>query len=299
MTIKSGGDVERLIGDLRGNDPVKRAAAQARLRVAGSRALDRLAALAGWDLNPSIRAAAVTTLDGIDDPRAATIAMQALGDADPAVRVAAIPVLRTWISREPGTRVLEAMTGVALDRDQPAPVRLAALDALSELPRHIVQPIFEQAPDPGPEAFDNPDGVRQWVTAHEDAPLSQLHQAIALARDRERAESSARLRREWTLTRGAVHAVLARRRSRVALYDLRESFDAAHEPLPLDFLQAMGTLGDATCLEPMARAWAASPTETWWRERLADAAADIMHRTRLSGRSALVKRIRAKWSGFL
>ena len=100
--------------------------------------------------------------------------------------------------------------------------------------------------------------------------------------------------------RGALHLALARRGSRVALYDLRESFDAAQEPLPLDFLTAVIAIGDATCLEPMARAWAAaSAQETWWRERLADAAADIMHRTRLSGRSALVKRLRAKFPQFL
>jgi hypothetical protein len=213
--------------------------------------------------------------------------------------VAAIRVLRAWISREPGTRVLEALTGVALDRDQTPAVRLAALDALSELPKDIVQPIFEQAPDAGPPTFDEPASVREWVETHEDAPLSQLHQVIAFVRDRERGEASARWRQEWTLARGAVHAVLARRGSRVALYDLRESFDAAQEPLPLDFLTAITALGDMTCLEPMARAWAASPKETWWRERLSEAAADIMQRTRLSGRSALVKRIRAKWPAFL
>jgi hypothetical protein len=50
----------------------------------------------------------------------------------------------------------------------------------------------------------------------------------------------------------------------------------------------------------MARAWTASPSsETWWRERLADTAADIMQRTRLSGRSNVIKRIRAKFDGFL
>ena len=97
-----------------------------------------------------------------------------------------------------------------------------------------------------------------------------------------------------------MHAALARRGSRVALYDLREAFDAAQEPLPLDFLTAVTTIGDASCLEPMARAWAAAaPTEKWWRDRLAEAATDIMHRTRLSGRSALMKRIRAKWAGFM
>jgi hypothetical protein len=86
----------------------------------------------------------------------------------------------------------------------------------------------------------------------------------------------------------------------VALYDLRETFDAAAAPLPLDFLVAASAIGDASCLEPLARAWAAAPPgETWWRDRLADVAAEIMHRTRLSGRSNVVKRIRTRWTGFL
>jgi hypothetical protein len=49
----------------------------------------------------------------------------------------------------------------------------------------------------------------------------------------------------------------------------------------------------------MARAWAAAPAETWWRERLSAAADAIVHRTRLSGRSAVLKRVRAKWAGFV
>jgi hypothetical protein len=85
----------------------------------------------------------------------------------------------------------------------------------------------------------------------------------------------------------------------VALYDIRETFDAAHEPLPLDFLAAATTLGDTATLEPLARAWtAAAARETWWRDRLRDAAADIMKREKLSGRSAVVKRIRTKYPGF-
>jgi hypothetical protein len=298
--VKSG-DIERLIDALRGTDPVGREAASARLRVIGGAAIDRLAALVGWDVNPAVRAAAVATLDGIDDPRVVPIAIQAIGDTDPSVRLAAIPVLRSWIAREAGTHVLEALTALALDRHQPNNLRLAALDAISELPRHVVAPILEQAPDAGPrDAFGDAAAARAWVSAHQDGALSQLHDAIAVLRECERAEPSAALRQEWAVARGAAHAALARRESRVALYDLRESFDTAQEPLPLDFLTAVTAIGDSTCLEPMARAWAAAPPgEQWWRERLAAAATDIMHRTRLSGRSALVKRIRAKFDGFL
>jgi hypothetical protein len=81
------------------------------------------------------------------------------------------------------------------------------------------------------------------------------------------------------VVRGSVHALLARRRSRVALYDLRESFDAARSPLPLDFLTAIGTLGDGTCLEPLRAQ--RGPQRRGRRggcERLSEAATDIMRR---------------------
>ena len=58
--------------------------------------------------------------------------------------------------------------------------------------------------------------------AHQDAPLSELHEFIVRARDAEKQDPSPRRRQEWQVTRAAAHAVLARRGSRVALYDLRE-----------------------------------------------------------------------------
>lgn len=201
------------------------------------------------------------------------------------------------------------LSGIALDGTRDARVRLAALDALSELPRHVVQPVLEQAsaalraaPDISPAGtagMDDPLAAREWVTTHRTAPLSTLHDLVMHTRERERREPAARARQSWLIARGAVYAALARRGSRVALYDLRESFDAAQEPLPLDFLAAMSALGDDTCLAPLARAWAAAPGETWWRNRLRDAAREIVKREKLTGRHAAVKRVRAKWPGFL
>jgi hypothetical protein len=296
--LKPGGEIARLIAHLRDGDAVSREAASARLRVIGARALTQLAALVRDTRNASVRVAALVTLEGIDHPHSADIAIEALADADVDVRTAAIPVLRAWMSREPGTRVLEALTGVALDRAQPATVRVAALDALSDLPRDIVQPILERAPDSGPPVFKDPQTAREWMAAHDDAPLSILHDIVVVAREHERIDAVAARQRDWLVVRGSVHALLARRRSRVALYDLREAFDAARSPLPLDFLSAIAALGDGTCLEPLARAWAATPTETWWRERLSEAAADIVRREHLSPRSAQLQRIRSKWPGF-
>ena len=292
--------VERLVADLGGSDPVRREAAIARLRLAGARAVGHLALLLQSGDDAVTRAAALKALDGVADRRAIAPALAALRDADTEVAVAAASVLRRWVSDDDGTRVLEALSALALDRDRPSAVRLAALDALSDLPRSLVQPLIEQAP-PATTATtpptDDPEAVRAWLDTHgATGALSALHAAVVQARER---AGAAYRGRDWLLVRGTAHVALARRGSRVALYDLREAFDAAREPLPLDFLTAMTLVGDGSCLEPMARAWAAAPGEAWWRDRLADAAADIVRREHLTGRNAIVKRIRAKWPLFI
>lgn len=294
-------EVERLVADVRAGSPLQRDAAVARLRVIGGRALDKLSTLLVPPTPEAVRVAALKALDGIDDPRVVPLALDRLGDADVEVVTGAIGVLRGWVTREEGTRVMDALTALALDTARPSNVRLAALDALSSLPRHLVDPLLQHAhAATSTPALDDPIGAREWLASHQGVPLSELHEFIVHARETEKRESSARRRQDWLVTRGAAHAVLAQRGSRVALYDLRETFDAADAPLPLDFLVAAAAIGDATCLEPMARAWAAAPPgEAWWRDRLADVAGDIMHRTRLSGRSNVVKRIRSRWTGFL
>ena len=287
----------------------RRDAAIARLRVIGPRAVERVASLVASDAPSAARAAGLKALEGTDDDRALRAAATASGDPDPAVAGAAIGVLRGRLTGESGTEILDLISSIALDADRPTEVRLAALDALSELPRHVVQPLLQQAgmgngapqsAAAGTATFDDPAAAMEWISANAAAPLSVLHDLVSEVRDRERREPSARTRQRWVLARGAVHAVLARRSSRVALYDLRESFDAAQEPLPLDFLAAATALGDAATLEPLARAWAAAaPREKWWRDRLRDAATDIMTRDKLTGRNATVKRVRSKWPGLL
>jgi len=149
-------------------------------------------------------------------------------------------------------------------------------------------------------ALDDPAALGAWLAAHgATAPLSALHAAVTGAREREQADSLPRRRDEWTRMRGAAHLALAHRGSRVAVYDLRESFDRARTPLPADFLAAAGRVGDDSCLEPMARAWASATGEPWWRSRLMETAADVVARHKLTGRSATLKRIRAKWPGFV
>jgi len=270
--------------------------------VGGARAPARLAATIQTHPLTQVRAAAMSALEGSGDPRALDLALPALASADADVVLAAIAVLRGQVARETGTRIFDALTAAALDRDRDAAVRLAALDALSTLPPEQVQAIVAEArTEPAPSAHtDDPSTAREWLAANAaSAPLSDLHALVTALSAHERSEASARRRQEWQAVRGAAHAVLAQRGSKVALYDLRETFDAAHEPLPLDFLTAAHAIGDASCLEPMARAWAAAPRETWWRERLSEAAEAIVDRTRLSGRSAVIKRLRARYDGFV
>jgi hypothetical protein len=296
-----GSEIARLIISLRDGSAVAREAAVARLRVIGARAVDKIALLLRGSVPPGVRVAALNALDGIDDRRIVDLAIAALADADADVAAGAAAVLRGWVAREEDTRVIDALTTVALDTARVPRVRHAALDALSDLPQGLLQPVLDQAKlSTVWVQMDDPAAAREWLTTHPDASLSELHDLIVHARDAAKQEPASRPVQEWLAVRGAAHAVLARRGSRVAIYDLREAFDDARGPLPLDFLAAATIVGDASCLEPMARAWAASPVqETWWRERLADSAAEIMHRTRLSGRSNIAKRIRTKWPGFM
>jgi len=302
--------VETLVGQLRDGAPVHRDAAIARLRVIGARAVDRLTALLRSDAPDVARTAALTALEAIDDPRARDAALAAIDDESAAVSAAAIGALRSWIAADAG--VLDTVTAIALDKSRPSAPRLAALDLLADLPRGVIQPVLQQigvedaalaeraTGREAPAALDEPAGIRDWIAKRgARAPLSEVHDAIARIAARESGEPSGRRRQEWQAARAAAHHALARRDSRVALYDLRETFEAASSPLPLDFLNAVTLVGDASCLEPMARAWEAGGDELWWRDRLSEAARAIVAREKLTARHGVVKRLRAKHPGFL
>jgi hypothetical protein len=294
--------IDRLIADLHSPDSIRRDAAVARLRILGSRALPRLVDVIASDDAASVRALAFDALEGLDDVRVIDIAFDALSDGDIDVVIGALGVLRGWVAEETGTRLLDAITAITVDRTRDARVRVAALAALSELPEHLVRPIRDQAPPPesaGP-SLEDPSAVREWVHAYgTSATLSTLHELISRIREREHAESSPRLRLEWLHARGQAHQALARRQSLVGLYDLRETFEAATIALPQSFLSAATAIGDPSCLEPLARAWAAAGKDLDWKHQLATTAATIVRREKLTGRSAVVKKLRASFSGFV
>jgi hypothetical protein len=295
-------EVNRLTADLHSTDSVRRDAAVARLRIIGGRALSRLADVITSDSTASARALALNALEGVDDARAVDVALAALGDADSDTVVAALGVLRGWVANEEGTRLLEAIAAIAVDATRHTRVRLAALGALSDLPEDLVQPIRAQSPAPdsaGPP-LEEPAALYEWIDVHGGtATLSALHELVTRVRELEQKETSARQRGEWLRARGQAHHALARRGSLVALYDVREAFEGAKTPLPQEFLSTAAAIGDASCLEPLARAWSASPKDVTWRHQLSTTAATIARRARLNGRSAIIKRLKANWPGFL
>jgi hypothetical protein len=83
---------------------------------------------------------------------------------------------------------------------------------------------------------------------------------------------------------------------------MRELLDSANGPLPVEFLAALAQIGDASCLEAVAGAYARSSgsgrsRHDWWREHLADVFRAIVVRERISGRHAVAKRIEKRWPG--
>jgi hypothetical protein len=103
-------------------------------------------------------------------------------------------------------------------------------------------------------------------------------------------------RQAWAMVRGRVHVELTNRGSRIALYDLRESIEAATDPLPVDFLAALSKAGDISCLEAVARAYeratvSAGEHDDWWRGHLADIFRTIVTREGITRRHAAVKKL--------
>jgi hypothetical protein len=140
------------------------------------------------------------------------------------------------------------------------------------------------------------DLVRGWLTdAGGTVALSVLHDLVLALRERERSaggDAMARLR--WMTARAAAHQALADRHSRLAVFDLRDTFESANARLPLGFLAAVTQVGDASCLEPLASAWEHT-NDAWMREHLATAFREIVTRENLTRRHAAVRRVLARF----
>ena len=257
-------EMDRLIADLESSDSVRRDAAVARLRVLGARALPRLAKfIESSEPLECPRAARSSALEGLEDPHASRSRSTRAGRDRTSSRSSPRSAsCAAGSPQETGTRLLEAITAIAVDRGRDARVRVAALDALSDLPDHLVRPIREQAPPPeaaGPP-LDNPVAAREWIEAHGGkATLATLHDAIKTFRDSEDRADTSRGRTEWMTARGAAHQTLAERGSRLALVRrARDLQQRAALRCHRDSSKPCGRIGDASCLEPLARAWSAT-----------------------------------------
>jgi hypothetical protein len=329
IRASSSRQIDALIADLSAGGSVTRETAVARLTLLGGRATDRLIAAAQGAAPPVARASAWRALEGIGDPRALEPALAALADPglEPAIGAAASGVARVHLRGARGAVAVDRLATVLLDRTRAESLLLAALRALQELDRATIAPILATlAGDPSaairaeasltderkphdevdPAVLltraadgalpDDPVALRHALgRAGAGLSLVRLLRIVERVREREGAEA-ARGRDEWRLARAAGHVALAARGSRLALYDLRESLEAARGPLPVEFLTALSMIGDASCLEAIAGAHAKAK-DNWWRHHLADAFYAIVQRENLTSRHAVMKRIQKRWPG--
>ena len=324
--------IDRLVAALSAVDGVAREAAVARLTVIGPRALDRVVAVAASAAPPAARVAAFAVVEALADPRAIDATLRGMEDEDEAVAAAAVSAAGGFLRGPRGASVVDRLVATALEPARPERLRLAALSVLGGLPRAAIGPVLTAlARDPSAAVREeaavhlgtrtaaanplatltraasdglpeDPEALRAAINgAAESAPLPLLLQIVVRTREREPEEPAGR-RPAWTTARVAAHAALARRGSRLALYDMRELLEGADGPLPVEFLGALSQIGDATCLEAIAAAYGRSAgsgvsRHNRWREHLADAFRAIVLREGLGRRHAVAKKIEKRWPG--
>jgi hypothetical protein len=325
MSIKpsSASEIRTLTAALASGDEVTRETAVARLAIFGPRAMDRvMATYVAADRNT--RRAILRVLEAIADPRALPLARRALAEGGD-VSVSAIATLRALLDSpqtSAATEAFDALVEVAMNRTAERRARLAALDALRDMPEDVrgrVGEALRSDPDPQIQAGlshaphdaavadavwrdaidgdlgEDPSQLRDALaTRGASAALGVLQKMIDAVRLREGALPSPGEREAWRALRGALHQALALRGSNVAIYDLRETFDSATGPLPATFLTAVHVVGDSSCLASLATAYAAH-TDERWRQQLSAAFGAIEARHKITGRSAVLKRIASRW----
>ncbi len=307
------GEAASLVADLLGGDPVRAETATARLLVLGPRAVPHLLpALADADDEGAVRVLRVLELLPAGRHLVAPLDQASTRGAGQATAVAA--VWASWLAAEDralATLAFDRLATLALDDAAPRPARHLAVSAIRGLGDEAAAALLARVPaevasshpaDAPPAASTGASAngsahaadVRQHVSAHgATAPLSELHRLLEGARAAQHDAATAEQAHDWLATRGAVHHALALRGSTVALYDLRELLERLDGPPPVGAIAALRAVGDASCLEAMATAWA-RVDDQWTRAQLRAAAEDICHRHRLTGRHASLKRAAAR-----
>jgi HEAT repeat protein len=326
-----GIQIDALIANLSADNAVTQETAVARLTLLGARAVERLIAATGSLPPPAARAAAWRALEAIGDPRALEPALASLGsrDSEPEVVTAVVGVARAHLRGASGATVVDRLATVLFDRTRHETVRLAALRALRDLEPATTAPILATLADDPNDAIrleaglrggsapssaedtvavlkrgaegglpDDPAMLRHALAlSGESLPSPALFELVKRIREREGSEP-AKLKEQWRIARAAAHVALARRGSRLAVYDLRESLETAKGPLPVEFLEAIRLVGDPTCLEAIAGAYSKA-RDGWWRQHLAEAFNAITAREKLTRRHAVLKKIEKRWPGCL
>jgi hypothetical protein len=287
---------DSLISQLSSDSAVTRESAIARLTIVGTRAVDRLVDLARSRAPAVARAAAVTTLERIGDHRALKAALALVADADVDVALAAIALAGSFVQKPEGVAAVDRLTALAVDASRPASIRAAAVGALRVLGGATLKPLVERLSDDPALKFAEPAAMRTRLAAAAKAPLPTVLALLEETRERERTAGRDE-RAAWIEVRGEAHAVLGRRGSTVALYDLRETIERSKgQPLPGGFLAAARAVGDASVIEPIASAYAAAK-DVYWKKALADTFNAIVKRHRLTKRHAVMRKLREKGLG--
>lgn len=310
ITPSASAEVRTLIAALASGDEVKRESAIARLAIIGPRATERVIAAYGT-ADRETRIGMLRVLEAAADARALPFAREALtlgGD----LAVTAAGTLRPLLDapdEQVAADALDALVSVALSADAERRVRLAAFEALRDMPPTVRERVEAALKEEGPvtsaaEAVwqdaveghlpEDPAPLKDAIKAHEgSAPLGVLQKMIDAVRQREAAVPDGSRRDAWFAVRGALHQALALRGSTIAVYDLRETLEGPERPLPSSFVTALHAVGDASCLEPLASFWSESRDDVA-RHQLAAAFQAIVKREKVTKRSAILKRIAAR-----
>jgi hypothetical protein len=325
IRASSGKQVNALIADLSSESAIKRDAAIARLTVIGERAVDRLTGLtSNPGASPAARIAAFRVLEAIAEPRGLASALAAFADPDSSIAVAALNTARVFLHTGEGVEALDRVIEIALDHRRPIAVRVAAIQALTDLPevtvkpvltalegdadaeiRNVLQPLPRRASVNTVQRLEaaadgslpsDPEALKSAIARSSTAvALPTLHQIVERVRVHEGAVPQER-RVDWMAARAATHLALAHRNSRLALYDLRETIESSRERIPVEFFAAVTAIGDASCLEPIATAYSRAK-DAWSRRQLADAFRAIVGREQVTRRHAVAKKIQKRWPG--
>ena len=317
-------EVSALVSDLASDRSAVREAAVARLTVIGARASSALAAIViDRQASPAARTAALRIFEATVESKGMESALAAVDDANEEIVQAAIDALAPHVRSADGAVVVDRLTAIALDRKRAGPIREAAVRALLDLDTSSLRPLLKalradrspeiatlvanrRAGQPPPDepgellarAVDGRlpgDGElvrRALARAGEAMTLPDVLALIERLRDHEKAQPPAG-RGQWQAARAAAHLVLARRGSRIALFDLRETVEGAKEPIAMEFLAALDALGDASCVDALARAYA-STRDAWWRGHLLRTFGAIVRREGLTRRHAAIRRVKER-----